>query len=484
MERTPSAGRPGAFTVSEEIDAPASSLRLIRCMSSFRAAPRDFPRRLCTGPAASCSSTGRRSSLHHDLGPDEPLLLVLDDRVDDVELPGRRDWSSAPVDRHSTTAIPGLTRPAAMLWRAAGEQDVPRSSGRRAPFIMACAEGRPGTPAQRGRSSWRGLRQVGFDRRAAASRRVRLGGTSSCPGVQLNSISGGIRRLHGLRRNATLCTPVWAGEISRPLPRGATRRPSATTASQVGHRVSRASLSSAGRCRRCRSDLWGRRRRPGACERPYFDQQYPGVWQPRRLGDVHRTGQLRRLRSQRRDAQPRWRAYRHRRPLRGASMRLPEVVDIVWLVHLEEGDMLLLFVVTVDGGLKQLLEDAIRRELRTRPFASPRAGHHCGGAGRPENPDREEARGAQSSEFCWEPTPWTLPRRAHWPTRGACCPSWNWPSASPRRRPRTQATMLSKRLVPRRDGCEDCFVSPPRRGRPPLRHRCSSGRPLHRCRCD
>lgn len=48
---------------------------------------------------------------------------------------------------------------------------------------------------------------------------------------------------------------------------------------------------------------------------------------------------------------------------------LPDVVDSL-AVHLEEGDMLLLFVVTVDGELDQLREDAIKRELRTR--LSPR----------------------------------------------------------------------------------------------------------------
>jgi acetoacetyl-CoA synthetase len=159
-------------------------------------------------------------------------------------------------------------------------------------------------------------------------------------------------------------TPVWSGEISRPLlgcDVVALREDgSQADIGEQGELVVRQPMPS------MPLGLWGdadgRRLRAA-----YYDRD-PGLWQQGDWVTFTERGSC--IISGRSDATLNRGGVRFgTADLYAVLDSLPEIVDSL-AVHLEEGDMLLLFVVTVDGGLEQLREDAIRQELRTR--LSPR----------------------------------------------------------------------------------------------------------------
>lgn len=246
-----------------------------------------------------------------------------------------------------------------MLWRIAGEQKV-SVFGTGAPYITASRKSDL-HPMELGDLPGR-MRQVGSTGSplpAAGFRWV----AEELPGVQLNSISGGTDVCTAFVGMNPL-TPVWSGEISRPLlgcDVVALREDGSHAAiGEQGELVVRQPMPS------MPLGLWGdadgRRLRAA-----YYDR-FPGLWQQGDWVTFTERGSC--IISGRSDATLNRGGVRFgTADLYAVLESLPDVVDSL-AVHLEEGDMLLLFVVTVDGELDQVREGAIKRELRTR--LSPR----------------------------------------------------------------------------------------------------------------
>jgi acetoacetyl-CoA synthetase len=295
-------------------------------------------------------------ALHHDLGPESRFFWF--------STTGWMMWNylvSGLVVGASIVLFdgdPGFPD-RGTLWRTAGEQKV-SVFGTGAPYIMASRKSEL-HPAELGDPLGR-MRQVGSTGSplpAAGFRWV----AEELPGVQVNSISGGTDVCTAFVGMNPL-TPVWSGEISRPLlgcDVVALREDgSQADIGEQGELVVRQPMPS------MPLGLWGdadgRRLRAA-----YFDR-YPGLWQQGDWVTFTERGSC--IVSGRSDATLNRGGVRFgTADLYAVLDSLPEIVDSL-AVHLEEGDMLLLFVVTVDGGLEQLREDSIRRELRNR--LSPR----------------------------------------------------------------------------------------------------------------
>jgi len=245
------------------------------------------------------------------------------------------------------------------LWRIAAEQKV-SVFGTGAPYITASRQSDL-HPMELG--DLPGLmRQVGSTGSPLSAAEFRWV-AEELPGVQVNSISGGTDVCTAFVGMNPL-TPVWSGEISRPLlgcDVAALREDGSQAAiGEQGELVVRQPMPS------MPLGLWGdadgRRLREA-----YYDR-FPGLW---RQGDwVTFTERGSCIISGRSDATLNRGGVRFgTADLYAVLESLPDVVDSL-AVHLEKGDVLLLFVVTADGELDQSRVDVIKRELRAR--LSPR----------------------------------------------------------------------------------------------------------------
>ena len=110
-------------------------------------------------------------ALHTDLGPSRPVLLVHDDRLDDVELPrlGARASGRPLVLFDGNPAWPDLGDAVAPRRRRPGR----RTSASSAPFLMACRAA--GLHARATTWTWRALRGVGSTGAPAAGGGLPLG---------------------------------------------------------------------------------------------------------------------------------------------------------------------------------------------------------------------------------------------------------------------------------------------------------------------
>ena len=236
-----------------------------------------------------------------------PLLLVHDDRLDDVELPrlGARGRARRSSCSTANPAWPDL----GTLWRLASEARV-TYLGLSAPFLMACrAAGLvPGHDPALDLAALRGVGSTGAPLPADGFHWVRDAVSAAIP---VGSLSGGTDVCTGFVGPSPL-VPVWAGEIScRML--GA----KVEAFDEAGHPVDRAP----GRARHHRADavdagrLLGRRRRVAAASRVL--RRLPGCLAARRLDHDHRPRLVRHHRPLRRDPQPRRRAPRDGGVLRG-----------------------------------------------------------------------------------------------------------------------------------------------------------------------
>ena len=237
-----------------------------------------------------------------------PLLLVHDDRLDDVELPRLR-----PADRRRDRALRRQPRPPGPR-RALGPGRAEPGSpcfGTSAAFIAGLHEGRASSPATAATSSR--LRAVGstgsplspegFDWVYERARRATPGSFSTRGGTDVcTAFVGGVPPLPVYRGRA-------AGPRARRRGRGLRRgRP-------AGHRRGRRARRSPSRCRRCRSSS-GTTRTAAATARA-TSSMYPGVWRHGDWIEITDRGTARHLRPLRLDDQPRRRAHGHERDLRG-----------------------------------------------------------------------------------------------------------------------------------------------------------------------
>ena len=253
---------------------------------------------------------------------------------------------------------PGFPDPS-VLWRVAAEQGV-SVFGTGAPYLMASRKNGLRLLEVEGlRGRLRQVGSTGSPLPAAGFRWV----SEELPDVQVNSISGGTDVCTAFVGMNPL-TPVWCGEISRPL-LGCdvvALREDGTEAAvgEQGELVVRQPMPS------MPLGLWGDT--DGARLRQAYFEQFPGLW---RQGDwVTFTERGSCIISGRSDATLNRGGVRFgTADLYAVLESLPEVADSL-AVHLEEGDSLVLFVVTVDGELDQTRQDAIRGELRRR--LSPR----------------------------------------------------------------------------------------------------------------
>ena len=167
----------------------------------------------------------------------------------------------------------------------------------------------------------------------------------------------------------------------------------------------------------------------------YFDT-LPGRLAPGRLDQVHRARQLRHHRPLRRDAQPRRRAPRHGRVLRGgrgAPGDRSTASSSTSRTTRAARASCSCSSCSADGAvLDDALRDRDRRGAALRAVAAPRARHDLVGAGDPAHADRQEARGAGQADPPRRVRPSASPAGTRCSTRPRSTRSWPWlPSARP-----------------------------------------------------
>ncbi|MGH9107993.1 MAG: acetoacetate--CoA ligase [Acidimicrobiales bacterium] len=241
----------------------------------------------------------------------------------------------------------------AALWRMAGETGVD-VLGAGAPFFMASRKAGMHPAAVADLSALRQVGSTGAPLPAPGFTWL----SEELPSVQVNSISGG----------TDVCTafvgmnplvPVWAGEISRPLLGCdvAALRPDGTPADpgEQGELVVRAPMPS------MPVGLWGDG--DGTKLREGYFSQFPGWW---RQGDwITFTERGSCVISGRSDATLNRAGVRFgTAEIYAVVEALPEVADSL-AVHLEDGDQLVLFVVTAGGPADDELREKIARALRS-----------------------------------------------------------------------------------------------------------------------
>ena len=127
-----------------------------RSTSSTRRARPGCPSRSSTATAASSLEHAKALGAPEGHRPGRPLLLVLHDRLDDVELPGVR--APRRRDRGVLRRRPRLARPRRDSGRWRPSSGV-TSFGTSAPFLMACRKA--GLTPGRRRTTWRPCASVG-----------------------------------------------------------------------------------------------------------------------------------------------------------------------------------------------------------------------------------------------------------------------------------------------------------------------------------
>ncbi len=294
-------------------------------------------------------------SLHHDLGPDGRFFWFSTTgwMMWNYLLSGLATGSSI-VTYDGDPAHPDLGE----LWRAAG-RSATTVFGTSAPFLMACRRAGLAPRAEADLGALRQLGSTGAPLPAEGFAWV----AEQLPGVQLNSISGGTDVCTAFVGSNPL-TPVWEGEISRPL-----LGVDAAAVGPDGHQVGTGE----------QGELVIRRPMPsmpvGLWDDPdgrglraaYFDQ-HPGVWSH---GDwVTFTERGTCVISGRSDATLNRGGVRiGTAEFYAVVEALPEVADSL-VVHLEADDELVLFVVVPDDPFDEALRDRIASTLRRQ--LSPR----------------------------------------------------------------------------------------------------------------
>ena len=307
----------------------------------------------------------KKLHLHLDLQARRPLLLVHDDRLDDVELPRRR-----AADRRVDRALRRQPRPPrprrALGPRRGGGHHVLRTSaqlrrrlheGRRraaraaATSSRLAAVGSTGSPL-RPRASTGSTTQLGAGPLARSRSR---GGTDVC-----TAFVGGVPTL-----------PVYRGELQAARSaRGRGVDPDGRAASSTRS----ASSSSRSRCRRCRSAS-GATTTASRYRASYFDT-YPGVW---RHGDwIELTDRGTAIITGRSDATINRGGIRMgTAEIYRAVLALDEVVDALVVDLPREGTQgyMPLFVVLRDGvdARRGARRPASATRIRERLLAAPRA---------------------------------------------------------------------------------------------------------------
>ena len=199
--------------------SPSSRSRsTTRCTSSSRRGRPACRRRSSTATAGSCSSTCKALALHTDLGPDGPLLLVHDHRLDDVELPRLGARSRARPSCCSTATPPGPTCRRCGAWPP---RRAPPTSAPSAPFLMACRKAglAPGADPTLDLASAARHR---LDRRAAAGGRLPVGPRAVSDAIPLGSLSRRHGPVHRVPR-AVAARPGLGGRDQLPDARRAGR---------------------------------------------------------------------------------------------------------------------------------------------------------------------------------------------------------------------------------------------------------------------
>ncbi len=290
-------------------------------------------------------------ALHHDLGPADRFFWFT--------TTGWMMWnylvSGLLVDATLVTFDGSPGHPDLLeLWRMAAEERI-SVFGTSAPYLMACrkAEIQPGTACDLS-----ALRSVGSTGAPLPPEGFRFVYEHVSPSVHLESVSGGSDVCSGFALAAPL-VPVWEGEISCRGLGAAVEAFSPDGRSLIGEQgelVLTAPMPSMPV--RFWNDPDGSRYRAA-----YFDV-FPGVW---RHGDwitITERGSC--VISGRSDATLNRGGVRiGTAEFYAVVESLPEVADSV-VVHLEDGDRLLLFVALREGEeLDEALRDRIRAELRS-----------------------------------------------------------------------------------------------------------------------
>ena len=279
-----------------------------RSTSSTRSGTTGLPKPIVHGHGGILLEHLKIHALHHDLGPADRFFWFTHHRLDDVELPRlRARWSARAIVLFDGVAGPSRPRGALGAGRRGGRHllrhigAVPDGL----PQGRACA---PGELADLSRAA-----RDRLDRRAAAGRGVPLGATRRSAHRSISSRSPAAPTC---APRSSAPSPLRAGLGGRdqlPPPRlrgrGVRRRTGRPLVGEQGELVITAPMPS------MPVGFWndpdGSRYRDGVLRR------LPRRVAPRRLDHLHRARLVRDHRPLRRHAQPRRRAARHGRVLRG-----------------------------------------------------------------------------------------------------------------------------------------------------------------------
>ena len=405
-------------------DRVVGAARRARPRSPFEPVPFDHPLYVLfssgtTGPAEADRPRARRDPARapqgarapHGPRARRPVLLVHDDRLDDVELP--RVGPRRRLDRRAVRRQPGVARPVA---RCGASRRRPRTTylGVSAPFLMACraaglAPGRDARPVARCAASG----STGAPLPAAGFRWV---GDAVSDAIPVGSLSGGTDLCTGFLGPSPL-VPVWSGEISCRMLGARVEAFDPAGRSLVGAQgelVITAPMPS------MPVGLWGDA--DGSRLRAAYFEPCPGVWRHGdwltitdrgscvitgrsdatlnrggvRIGTAEFYAVVEALPGGRR--QP-------RRPPRGRGAAAR--ASCCCSSCLRDG-------ATLDDGAARR---GSRGALRAEPLAAPRAGRDPGGAGDPADAVGQEARGAGEADPAGDAAGRRRPRRTRSRTR-------------------------------------------------------------------